>query len=116
MNGAVGRRLVGLVLGWDFTMRLCHIGVPGIRERGWHHATLMAYATPVVAGKMPGLGNQVLRECGREIEFYPGLPKFFDSSRAWARAKREGALHQLELLWGETMQRINEITEPYEKL
>ncbi|MFO1521773.1 MAG: hypothetical protein U1G05_06985 [Kiritimatiellia bacterium] len=38
------------------------------------------------------------------------------ASRAWARAKREGALPQLELLWGETMQRINEITEPYEKL
>ena len=47
--------LVGLVLGWDITMRLCHIGLPGIRERGWHHATLMAYATPVVAGRMLGL-------------------------------------------------------------
>ena len=41
--------ILGLVLGWDITMRLCHIAVPGIRERGWHHATLMAYATPVVA-------------------------------------------------------------------
>src|SRR5690606_16777689 len=29
--------LVGLVLGWDLTMRLCHVAVPGIRERGWHH-------------------------------------------------------------------------------
>ena len=38
------------------------------------------------------------------------------ASRAWSRAKREGALPQLELLWGETMQRINEITGPYEKL
>ena len=38
------------------------------------------------------------------------------ATRAWARAKREGALPQLETLWGETMQRINEITEPYEKL
>jgi len=47
--------LVGLVLGWDLTMRLCHVAVPGIRERGWHHATLMAYATPVVAGRMLGL-------------------------------------------------------------
>jgi 2-methylcitrate dehydratase len=36
-------------------MRLCHIAVPGIRERGWHHATLMAFATPVVAGKALGL-------------------------------------------------------------
>jgi 2-methylcitrate dehydratase len=47
--------ILALVLGWDFTMRLCHIGTPGIRERGWHHATLMAYATPVVAGKLLGL-------------------------------------------------------------
>ena len=47
--------ILGLVLGWDITMRLCHIGLPGIRERGWHHATLMGYAAPVVAGKMLGL-------------------------------------------------------------
>jgi 2-methylcitrate dehydratase len=53
--------LVGLVLGWDFTMRLCHIAVPGIRERGWHHATLMAYATPVVAGRMLGLTWQQMQ-------------------------------------------------------
>ncbi|RMF83755.1 MAG: MmgE/PrpD family protein [Planctomycetota bacterium] len=53
--------LVGLVLGWDLTMRLCHIAVPGIRERGWHHATLMAYATPVVAGKMLGLNPEQLQ-------------------------------------------------------
>ena len=50
--------LVGLVLGWDITMRLCHVAVPGIRERGWHHATLMAYAAPVVAGRMLGLSWQ----------------------------------------------------------
>jgi 2-methylcitrate dehydratase len=50
--------LVGLVLDWDITMRLCHVAVPGIRERGWHHATLMAYAAPVVAGRMLGLSWQ----------------------------------------------------------
>lgn len=53
--------LVGLVLGWDLTMRLCHIAVPGIRERGWHHATLMAYATPVVAGRMLGLSAEQIQ-------------------------------------------------------
>ena len=47
--------LVGIVLGYDITMRLCHIATPGIRERGWHHATLMGFATPVVAGRMLGL-------------------------------------------------------------
>jgi 2-methylcitrate dehydratase len=53
--------LVGLVLGWDITMRLCHIAVPGIRERGWHHATLMAFAAPVVAGRMLGLSWQQMQ-------------------------------------------------------
>ena len=51
-----GRDLIlATVLGYDITMRLCHIAVPGIRERGWHHATLMAYATPIVAGRLLGL-------------------------------------------------------------
>ena len=53
--------LLGIVLGYDVTMRLCHIAVPGIRERGWHHATLMAYATPVVAGKMLGLSAEQMQ-------------------------------------------------------
>lgn len=47
--------LVGIVLGYEITQRLCHVAVPGIRERGWHHATLMAYAAPAVAGRMLGL-------------------------------------------------------------
>lgn len=47
--------ILGIVLDYDVTMRLCHIGLPGIRERGWHHATLMAYAAPVVAARMLGL-------------------------------------------------------------
>ena len=47
--------LVGIVLAYEMGMRVCHIAVPGIRERGWHHATLMGYAAPVVAGRMIGL-------------------------------------------------------------
>lgn len=57
-----GKELIlSLVLGWDITMRLCHIAVPGIRERGWHHATLMAYATPVVVGKLLGLSAEQMQ-------------------------------------------------------
>ncbi len=48
--------IVGIVLAYEMAMRLCHVAVPGIRERGWHHATLMGYASPVVAGRMLGLG------------------------------------------------------------
>ncbi len=36
-------------------MRLCEFGLPGIREYGWHHATLTAFAAPIAAGRVLGL-------------------------------------------------------------
>ncbi len=51
-----GKELIlGIVLAYEVAMRLCHVAVPGIRERGWHHATLMGYAAPIAAGRMIGL-------------------------------------------------------------
>jgi 2-methylcitrate dehydratase len=51
--GKTGRDLiVGIVLGHEFEMRLCEAAFPGIRERGWHHATLTAFVSPIVAGRM----------------------------------------------------------------
>lgn len=51
--GSDGRELiVGLVLGHEFEMRLCEAAFPGIRERGWHHATLTAFVSPIVAARM----------------------------------------------------------------
>jgi len=51
--GGDGRELiVGLVLGHEFEMRLCEAAFPGIRERGWHHATLTAFVSPMVAARM----------------------------------------------------------------
>jgi 2-methylcitrate dehydratase len=44
--------IVGIVLGHEFEMRLCEAAFPGIRERGWHHATLTAFVSPIVAAKM----------------------------------------------------------------
>jgi 2-methylcitrate dehydratase len=44
--------IVGIVLGHEFEMRLCEAAFPGIRERGWHHATLTAFVSPLVAAKM----------------------------------------------------------------
>jgi 2-methylcitrate dehydratase len=50
---ADGRELiVGLVLGHEFECRFCESAFPGIRERGWHHATLTAFVSPIVAGRM----------------------------------------------------------------
>ena len=52
-SGGDGRELiVGLVLGHEFEMRLCEAAFPGIRERGWHHATLTAFVSPIVAARL----------------------------------------------------------------
>jgi 2-methylcitrate dehydratase len=52
-----GRELiVGLVLGHEFECRFCEAAVPGIRERGWHHATLTAFVSPIVSGRTLRLG------------------------------------------------------------
>src|SRR5437899_2606506 len=52
-----GKELIaGLVLGHEFEMRFCEAAFPGIRERGWHHATLTAFVSPIVAGRALHLG------------------------------------------------------------
>ncbi len=52
-QGTGGKELiVGIVLGHEFEMRLCEAAFPGIRERGWHHATLTAFVAPIVAGRV----------------------------------------------------------------
>jgi len=48
--------IVGLALGHEFEMRFCEAAFPGIRERGWHHATLTAFVSPIVAGRALHLG------------------------------------------------------------
>jgi 2-methylcitrate dehydratase len=51
--GGTGKDLmVGIVLGHELEMRLCEAAFPGIRERGWHHATLTAFVSPIVGGRM----------------------------------------------------------------
>jgi 2-methylcitrate dehydratase len=60
--GSDGRELiVGLVLGHEFEMRLCEAAFPGIRERGWHHATLTAFVSPIVGGRMLHLSAQQIQ-------------------------------------------------------
>jgi len=60
--GTDGRELaVGIVLGHEFEMRLCEAAIPGIRERGWHHATLTAFVAPLVAGRALGLDAERLQ-------------------------------------------------------
>jgi 2-methylcitrate dehydratase len=60
--GSNGRELiVGLVLGHEFEMRLCEAAFPGIRERGWHHATITAFVSPIVSGRMLHLDWQKIQ-------------------------------------------------------
>lgn len=47
--------IVGIVLGHEIECRLCEAAFPGIRERGWHHASLTQLVSPLVAGKMMDL-------------------------------------------------------------
>ena len=57
--------IVGIVLAYEFEMRLCEFGVPGVRERKWHHATLTQFVSPIVAGKLLGLNvDQMVNAIG----------------------------------------------------
>ncbi len=52
-EGKSGKDLIlGIVIGHELEMRLCEFAKPGIRERGWHHASLTQLVSPLVAGKM----------------------------------------------------------------
>src|SRR6266496_4143700 len=53
--------IVGLVLGHEFEMRFCEAAFPGIRERGWHHATLTAFVSPIVAGRALHLSSEQIQ-------------------------------------------------------
>ncbi len=57
--GESGKELaVGIVLGHEFEMRFCEAAFPGIRERGWHHATLTGFVSPIVAGRALRLDDE----------------------------------------------------------
>ncbi len=55
-NGLSGKDLIaGIVIVYELEMRFCHAATPGIREVGWHHASLTQFVSPLVAGRMLGL-------------------------------------------------------------
>lgn len=61
MNGLSGRDLiVATIVAYELEMRLVEIGRPGVREYGWHHATLTGFAAPFAAGKALGLNEAQL--------------------------------------------------------
>ncbi len=44
--------ILGTVIAYEIEMRLAEMGRPGVREYGWHHATLTAFAAPLAAGRV----------------------------------------------------------------
>lgn len=56
----VREMIVGIVIAYELEMRWCLAANPGIRERGWHHASLTQFVSPFVAGRMLGLNEEQL--------------------------------------------------------
>ncbi len=56
----VADMLVGIVIAYELEMRWCLAANPGIREKGWHHASLTQLVSPFVAGRMLGLNEDQL--------------------------------------------------------
>ena len=50
--------LLGIILAYELEMRLCQAAFPGVREIGWHHATLTQFVSPVAAGRMLNLDEE----------------------------------------------------------
>ena len=50
--------LTAILIAYELEMRWCHAAHPGIREIGWHHATLTQFVSPFVAGKLMGLNEE----------------------------------------------------------
>ncbi|MSR18631.1 MAG: MmgE/PrpD family protein [Phycisphaerales bacterium] len=76
MLGLSGKDLLlGTAIAYEIEMRLCEFGLPGVREYGWHHATLTAFAAPIAAGRMLGLSvTQMINAIGISASrtFTPG--------------------------------------------
>lgn len=50
--------LVGIIITYELETRMCLAAFPGVREIGWHHATLTQLVSPVAAGRMLGLSEE----------------------------------------------------------
>jgi len=52
-NGKNGRdAMIAIMIAYELELRWCHAAEPGVREVGWHHATLTQFVSPLVAGRM----------------------------------------------------------------
>lgn len=59
--GLGGREtLVAIMIAYELELRWCLACFPGVREVGWHHATLTQLVSPFVAGRIYGLDRDQL--------------------------------------------------------
>jgi len=59
--GRDGREvLTAIVIAYELELRWCLACFPGVREIGWHHATLTQLVSPFVAGRIYGLDRDQL--------------------------------------------------------
>lgn len=65
-NGKNGRdALVAILIAYELELRWCHAAEPGVREVGWHHATLTQFVSPLAVGRMYDLDiNQMVAAVG----------------------------------------------------
>ncbi|MBN1542679.1 MmgE/PrpD family protein [candidate division KSB1 bacterium] len=49
--------IVAVLIAYELEMRWCLAAEPGIREMGWHHATLTQFVSPFVAARLLGLNE-----------------------------------------------------------
>jgi 2-methylcitrate dehydratase len=53
VNGKDGKEILeAIIINYELMLRWCHAAHPGVREIGWHHASLVQFVSPVVAGKL----------------------------------------------------------------
>ena len=53
VNGKSGKEILeAIIVNYELMLRWCHAAHPGVREIGWHHASLVQFVSPVVAGKL----------------------------------------------------------------
>jgi len=56
--GRDGREtLTAIIIAYELELRWCLACFPGVREVGWHHATLTQFVSPFVAGRIYGLNH-----------------------------------------------------------
>ncbi len=65
-EGRDGREaLVAVIIAYELELRWCLACFPGVREVGWHHATLTQLVSPFVAGRIYGLdADQLVAAAG----------------------------------------------------